>query len=166
MADSILSVRQLSKTYQSGDRPLTVLDSISFDLTPGSTNAIVGPSGSGKTTLLGLAAGLDRPTSGQVLISGQEVSNMTEDELADFRNEYVGFIFQTFQLLPTLTAIENVMIPLELQGRRDGYDLAADLLHKVGLGKRLTHYPTQLSGGEQQKVDLQRFGLFLRPDCL
>ncbi|MEO1273647.1 MAG: ATP-binding cassette domain-containing protein [Myxococcota bacterium] len=104
MADSILSVRQLSKTYQSGDRPLTVLDSISFDLTPGSTNAIVGPSGSGKTTLLGLAAGLDRPTSGQVLISGQEVSNMTEDELADFRNEYVGFIFQTFQLLPTLTA--------------------------------------------------------------
>ncbi|MEL6698017.1 MAG: ABC transporter ATP-binding protein [Bacteroidota bacterium] len=156
MADSILSIRQLTKTYQSGDRPLTVLDDISFDLTPGSTNAIVGPSGSGKTTLLGLAAGLDRPTSGQVLINDQEVSNMTEDQLADFRNEYVGFIFQTFQLLPTLTAIENVMIPLELQGKRDGYDLAAELLRKVGLGKRLTHYPTQLSGGEQQRVALAR----------
>ncbi|MEO0583630.1 MAG: ABC transporter ATP-binding protein [Bacteroidota bacterium] len=156
MADSILSIRQLTKTYQSGDRPLTVLDDISFDLTPGSTNAIVGPSGSGKTTLLGLAAGLDRPTSGKVLINGQEVSSMTEDQLADFRNEYVGFIFQTFQLLPTLTAIENVMIPLELQGKRDGYDMAAELLQKVGLGKRLTHYPTQLSGGEQQRVALAR----------
>ncbi|NCD70005.1 ABC transporter ATP-binding protein [Mucilaginibacter agri] len=154
--ENILHIADLSKTYQSAGRTLTVLDNINFSVTTGSTNAIVGPSGSGKTTLLGLCAGLDRSSSGLVELNGINLGNMSEDKRAQVRNQYVGFIFQNFQLLPTLTALENVMVPLELRGERNIRARALDLLDKVGLAERGHHYPTQLSGGEQQRVSLAR----------
>ncbi|PSL05546.1 ABC transporter ATP-binding protein [Cecembia rubra] len=153
---SILSVKKVSKTYQSGSRKLTVLDSVNFDIEAGESLAIVGPSGSGKTTLLGLCAGLDSATEGSVILNGNAFEKLSEDQRAAVRNKYVGFIFQNFQLLPTLTALENVMVPLELKKRKDAREKASALLEKVGLGDRLTHYPTQLSGGEQQRVSIAR----------
>jgi putative ABC transport system ATP-binding protein len=157
MADaSILLVERLTKTYRSGDRDLTVLDHVSFAVEEGETVAIVGPSGSGKTTLLGLCAGLDQPSEGRVILNGIDLGPLSEDERAAVRNQHVGFVFQTFQLIPTLTALENVMVPAELRGATHVRDRAADLLAQVGLGDRLQHYPTQLSGGEQQRVALAR----------
>ncbi len=153
----ILEVKNLIKTYKSINKELTVLDDINFSISEGEIVSIVGPSGSGKTTLLGLCAGLDTPTSGSISLTGELISSMSENQKAAVRNKNVGFIFQNFQLLPTLTAIENVMIPLELQGKPSGArSKAKDLLGRVGLGDRLTHYPTQLSGGEQQRVSLAR----------
>jgi putative ABC transport system ATP-binding protein len=154
--ENILHIADLSKTYQSAGRILTVLDNINFSVIAGSTNAIVGPSGSGKTTLLGLCAGLDRSSAGIVELNGINLGNLSEDKRAQVRNQYVGFIFQNFQLLPTLTALENVMVPLELRGERNIKARALDLLDKVGLAERSHHYPTQLSGGEQQRVSLAR----------
>jgi len=144
---------------------LTVLSEVSFSLPAASTCAIVGPSGSGKTTLLGLCAGLDVPTAGEVQIEGQLLGGLDEDGRAQLRNERVGFVFQTFQLIPTLTALENVMVPLELRGQKFVRDQAVDLLRRVGLGERLAHYPAQLSGGEQQRVALAR-GFVNRPKIL
>src|SRR6187399_1370178 len=152
----ILNIRNLSKTYQSAGRTLTVLDNISFSVGQGSTMAIVGPSGSGKTTLLGLAAGLDRASSGSVELNNIKLDQLNEDQRAAIRNQHVGFIFQSFQLLPTLTALENVMVPLELRGEKNIKSRAVDLLQKVGLADRGHHYPAQLSGGEQQRVSLAR----------
>ena len=152
----ILNVRNLRKTYTSGSKKLTVLDDISFDINAGDTFAIVGPSGSGKTTLLGLCAGLDRSDEGSVELCGRELSSLNEDQRALLRNQNVGFIFQDFQLLPTLTALENVSVPLELQGALNAQKDAMELLEKVGLGNRHDHYPSQLSGGEQQRVALAR----------
>jgi putative ABC transport system ATP-binding protein len=154
--ENILNVAGLGKTYQSAGRTLTVLDDINFSVSAGSTNAIVGASGSGKTTLLGLCAGLDRSTTGMIELSGINLSTLSEDKRAQVRNQYVGFIFQNFQLLPTLTALENVMVPLELRGERNIKARALDLLDKVGLAERGHHYPAQLSGGEQQRVSLAR----------
>lgn len=152
----ILEVQHISKTYPSGTRSLTVLNDISFSVFSGETCAIVGPSGSGKSTLLGLCAGLDRPTSGTIRINGTDINPLDEDERAQLRNQYIGFVFQTFQLLPTLTALENVMVPLELRNERNIAGRAEELLEQVGLGDRLDHYPTQLSGGEQQRVAIAR----------
>ncbi|GAB2612395.1 ABC transporter ATP-binding protein [Belliella aquatica] len=153
---SILSVKDVSKTYQSGNRKLTVLDQVNFDIQSGESIAIVGPSGSGKTTLLGLCAGLDSSTTGSVVLNGNAFEQLTEDQRAAARSRDVGFIFQNFQLLPTLTALENVMVPLELKKRKDAKEKALELLDKVGLKDRVTHYPTQLSGGEQQRVSIAR----------
>ncbi|MFT5736633.1 MAG: putative ABC transport system ATP-binding protein [Maribacter sp.] len=152
----ILNVSKLRKTYTSGSKNLTVLDDISFSIEAGDTFAIVGPSGSGKTTLLGLCAGLDRSDDGIVSLCGEDLSALNEDERAFLRNQKVGFIFQDFQLLPTLTALENVSVPLELQGATNAAQVAMELLQKVGLGDRYDHYPSQLSGGEQQRVALAR----------
>ena len=153
----ILQANDISKTFKSGDRNLTVLSDINFTIQEGESVSIVGPSGSGKTTLLGLCAGLDRPSHGQMHIYDQEVSQMDENAKAAIRNEYVGFIFQNFQLIPTLTALENVMIPLELQGKSAEAKIKAkELLERVGLKDRMSHYPSQLSGGEQQRVSLAR----------
>ncbi len=154
--DTILSLRDVSKTYQSGSRKLTVLHDINFTVEAGSIVAIVGPSGSGKTTLLGLCAGLDRVSGGTVELNSIKLDDKSEDERAYIRNRYVGFIFQNFQLMPTLTALENVMVPLELQGEKNIRSRAAMLLEKVGLADRLHHYPAQLSGGEQQRVSIAR----------
>ena len=153
---AILNIKNLGKTYQSAGRTLTVLDDINFSIAEGSTNAIVGPSGSGKTTLLGLCAGLDRSSSGIVELNGINLGTLTEDQRAQVRNQYIGFIFQNFQLLPTLTALENVMVPLELRGEKNIRARSLDLLDKVGLADRGHHYPMQLSGGEQQRVSLAR----------
>ncbi|RDV16286.1 ABC transporter ATP-binding protein [Pontibacter diazotrophicus] len=153
---TILDIQDLKKTYNSGDRHLTVLEGINFSLQAGDTCSIVGPSGSGKTTLLGLCAGLDRASSGSVILNGVKLDNLSEDERAQVRNQYVGFIFQNFQLIPTLTAMENVMVPLELRGERNVQRQAMELLGRVGLAERHDHYPTQLSGGEQQRVSLAR----------
>jgi putative ABC transport system ATP-binding protein len=152
----ILSVHALSKTHRNGATALTVLRAVSFELAPRDTLAIVGPSGSGKTTLLGLCAGLDAATTGTVALAGHELGRLDEDGRARVRNEQVGFIFQNFQLLQTLTALENVLVPLELRGQGASRARAVDLLRKVGLGERLSHYPAQLSGGEQQRVALAR----------
>ncbi|MBT8300761.1 MAG: ABC transporter ATP-binding protein [Maribacter sp.] len=152
----ILNVHNLRKTYTSGSKALTVLDDITFDIESGDTFAIVGPSGSGKTTLLGLCAGLDQPDSGTIELCGADLSTLNEDERALLRNNHVGFIFQDFQLLPTLTALENVSVPLELQGAKNANTVALELLGKVGLAERSHHYPSQLSGGEQQRVALAR----------
>lgn len=152
----ILNVSKLRKTYTSGSKDLTVLDDISFSIEAGDTFAIVGPSGSGKTTLLDLCAGLDRSDDGIVSLCGEDLSTLNEDERAFLRNQKVGFIFQDFQLLPTLTALENVSVPLELQGASNAAAVALELLQKVGLGDRYDHYPSQLSGGEQQRVALAR----------
>ena len=155
---SMMIVAQgLEKTYMSGGRPLEVLKSVDLEVPPQSFVAVVGPSGSGKTTLLGLLAGLDEPSGGRVYLDGTDMFALTEDDRAGFRAERVGFVFQTFHLLPTLTALENVLVPLELRGGGRGLrDTAAELLTEVGLGDRMHHYPAQLSGGEQQRVALAR----------
>lgn len=153
---TILKVENLSKTYQSGAKSLQVLHDISFTLEAGKSLAIVGPSGSGKTTLLGLAAGLDQSDSGSVEINQIKLNKLSEDDRAQLRNEHVGFIFQNFQLIPTLSALENVMVPLELRSDKSAETVAKDLLEKVGLADRADHYPTQLSGGEQQRVAIAR----------
>ena len=145
----------LTKTYRSGGRELTVLNDISFAVEPGGFVAVVGPSGSGKTTLLGLLAGLDRPTSGTVHLDGADLTTLDGDALARLRGGKVGFVFQSFQLIPTLTARENVQVPLELRGEAAA-DRATELLERVGLADRADHYPAQLSGGEQQRVALAR----------
>lgn len=153
---SILEVENLTKSFQSGHRRINVLEDISFSLEEGESMSIVGPSGSGKTTLLGLCAGLDRVTDGKISLSNVILNQLSEDELAMLRNQYVGFIFQNFQLIPTLTALENVMVPLELRGEKNIEPQSRDLLTRVGLGDRLDHYPSQLSGGEQQRVAIAR----------
>lgn len=153
---NILHLHQVGKVYRSGSRELKVLDDVSFSVEAGATLSIVGPSGSGKTTLLGLCAGLDRASTGQVELNGIGLNKLNEDELASVRNRYIGFIFQNFQLMPTLTALENVMVPLELRGEKNVRTRSLDLLDKVGLADRGHHYPTQLSGGEQQRVSLAR----------
>ncbi|MCH7489193.1 MAG: ABC transporter ATP-binding protein [Gemmatimonadetes bacterium] len=157
----MIEAKGLGKTYLSGGKPLTVLKNINLTIEPRSFVAIVGPSGSGKTTLLGLLAGLDDASSGVVSLNGVNISRLTEDERAKFRAEHVGFVFQSFQLITTLTARENVMVPFELLGRANGAGTdaetrAVELLERVGLGSRLDHYPAQLSGGEQQRVALAR----------
>jgi len=151
-----IDVVKLTKTYTESGRELTVLKDVSFGLAAGTSCAVVGPSGSGKTTLLGLCAGLDRPSSGTVEIQGQRLDRLDEDARAAIRNRAVGFVFQSFQLLSTLTALENVMVPAELQGRRGAKADALELLRRVGLPDRNDHYPAQLSGGEQQRVSLAR----------
>ncbi len=152
----MLEVRGLTKSYPSAAGTLTVLKDITFSLAAGSTCAILGPSGSGKTTLLGLCAGLDRPTAGEVRLRGIDLGTLDEDGRARVRNELVGFVFQNFQLLPTLTALENVMVPMELRGGKQAQQAAVELLARVGLGERLSHFPAQLSGGEQQRVAMAR----------
>lgn len=152
----ILKISGLEKTYTSGSKQLTVLQNIDFEVEKGQTFSIIGPSGSGKTTLLGLCAGLDQPNAGTVELCGYDLSALNEDERAALRNKEVGFIFQNFQLLPTLTAIENVSVPLELQGDKNASTRAKELLEQVGLADRIDHYPSQLSGGEQQRVALAR----------
>lgn len=154
--ENILNIRKVSKIYKNAGRDLIVLDQINFSIDAGSTVAITGPSGSGKTTLLGLCAGLDRASSGTVELNGIALEKLNEDERAAVRNQYVGFIFQNFQLLPTLTALENVMVPMELRGAKNIKVQAMELLDKVGLADRSHHYPIQLSGGEQQRVSLAR----------
>lgn len=153
---TILSVKGVGKTYQSAGKSLAVLHEINFEVEAASTVAIVGPSGSGKTTLLGLCAGLDRASTGGIVLNGVSLDALTEDERARVRNQYVGFVFQNFQLLPTLTALENVMVPLELRGAGNSRRVALELLDKVGLADRGHHYPLQLSGGEQQRVSIAR----------
>lgn len=152
----VLTVENLTKIYRSGERDLVVLKKINVMLEAGTSCAIVGPSGSGKTTLLGLCAGLDLPSTGSVALNGVELTRLDEDARARVRNDYIGFVFQNFQLIPTLTALENVMVPLELRGESRVTSRAASLLDQVGLGERLNHYPVQLSGGEQQRVALAR----------
>ena len=154
----ILNIDKLTRQFKSGDKILTVVDTVSFDIEEGISCAIVGPSGSGKTTLLGLSAGLDQPTSGEVTLNGISLNPLNEDERAEVRNQHVGFVFQTFQLVPTLTAVENVMVPLELRGEatKGVRERALELLKEVGLEERSHHYPTQLSGGEQQRVAVAR----------
>ncbi|HEX9650541.1 MAG TPA: ABC transporter ATP-binding protein [Cyclobacteriaceae bacterium] len=152
----ILGVQNLVKKFSSSKQELTVIDDITFSVEEGSSIAIVGPSGSGKTTLLGLCAGLDVPTSGIVSLVGIKLNSLDEDDRAYVRNQKVGFVFQNFQLLPTLTAIENVMVPLELRGEKNIGKRATELMDRVGLGDRTNHYPSQLSGGEQQRVAIAR----------
>ncbi|MGH7533534.1 MAG: ABC transporter ATP-binding protein [Gemmatimonadales bacterium] len=152
----MLTCTHLTKSYASGGRELTVLNDITFDLAAGAFVAITGPSGSGKSTLLGLLAGLDQPSAGGVTLDGQDLSRLTEDARARLRGEKVGFVFQAFQLIPTLTARENVQVPIELAGGRDAARHADELLARVGLSARAHHYPAQLSGGEQQRVALAR----------
>lgn len=153
---AILSLQNVNKTYKSGQQSLHVLRDINLDVATGSSIAIVGPSGSGKTTLLGLCAGLDQVSSGSVALHGVKLDDLGEDERAAVRNQHVGFVFQNFQLLPALTALENVMVPLELRGDRHARSTALALLDKVGLADRSHHYPLQLSGGEQQRVSIAR----------
>ena len=156
MIDSILSARNLSKVVPGTEGALTILHPLSLELSAGDSLAIVGSSGSGKSTLLGLLAGLDRPSDGEVILAGNALENLDEDQRARVRAEHVGFVFQSFQLLDSLNALENVMLPLELEGRADARQRAAELLERVGLGQRLRHYPRQLSGGEQQRVAIAR----------
>lgn len=156
MSQTVLQAESLSKTYKSGSNSLTVLDQVSFSVNQGDTLAIIGPSGSGKTTLLGLCAGLDVPSQGVISLMGFKLNAMSEDDRAHIRNQYVGFVFQNFQLLATLTALENVMVPLELRGEKNVASKAKELLSRVGLTDRMHHYPTQLSGGEQQRVAMAR----------
>ena len=161
----MLHCQSLSRTYRSGGRDIVVLKDITFSLEPGGFLAILGPSGSGKTTLLGLLAGLDRPSAGEVYLDGQALGGLTEDQRARLRGEKIGFVFQAFQLLPTLTAQENVQVPLELRGTANARQRARELLGRVGLSGREHHYPTQLSGGEQQRVALAR-GFSIGPKVL
>jgi putative ABC transport system ATP-binding protein len=156
MSQVVLHAENLTKIYRSAEKDLTVLDNISFSVDQGSSISIIGPSGSGKTTLLGLCAGLDTPSSGTVALMGLKLNVMSEDDRAYIRNQYVGFVFQNFQLLSTLTALENVMVPLELRGEKHVAPKAQELLSRVGLGDRIHHYPSQLSGGEQQRVAMAR----------
>src|SRR6266540_4791878 len=156
MTEPVIRAQNLSKIVQSGDAPLTILDGVSFEVGAGATVAIVGASGSGKTTLLGLLAGLDRPTAGEVWLGDTALNGLSEDARAALRRRWLGFVFQSFQLLPALTALENVMLPLELAGADDAVPRAREWLDRVGLAKRRTHYPKQLSGGEQQRVAIAR----------
>ena len=157
MADNpVIEVLGLGKTVDNGGEPLTILQDISFSVMPGETVAIVGASGSGKSTLLGLLAGLDEPSSGEVRLDGETLNALSEDQRARLRGRLLGFVFQSFQLLPSLTALENVMLPLELAGVAKGSELARTWLERVGLAHRLQHYPKHLSGGEQQRVALAR----------
>lgn len=156
MSEIVLQAESLTKIYKSGDKGLTVLDNISFSVKQGESISIIGPSGSGKTTLLGLCAGLDTASSGTISLMGFKLDAMGEDDRAYLRNQYVGFVFQNFQLLSTLTALENVTVPLELRGEKNVGKKAEELLGRVGLGDRIHHYPTQLSGGEQQRVAMAR----------
>ncbi|MCL6415946.1 ABC transporter ATP-binding protein [Aestuariirhabdus sp. Z084] len=158
-------IQDVTKVVTTAAGSLTILSPISLQIKRGESAAIVGVSGSGKSTLLGLMAGLDNPSSGTIELAGQRISAMDEDQRAKVRAENVGFVFQTFQLLASLTALENVMLPLELAGRSDAFEQAGALLERVGLGERLTHYPKQLSGGEQQRVAIAR-AFALRPDIL
>ncbi len=153
---AVVRARELTKRVQSGDTPLTILDAVSFDVPGAASVAIVGASGSGKTTLLGLLAGLDRPTAGEVWLGETALNGLSEDARAALRQRWVGFVFQSFQLLPALTALENVMLPLELAGTTDAGLRAREWLTRVGLAARVTHYPKQLSGGEQQRVAIAR----------
>lgn len=152
----ILELRQVNKIYKSAGNDLQVLRAIDFSIAKGDTVSIIGPSGSGKTTLLGICAGLDKASSGKVVLNGIALDGLNEDQRAAVRNNYVGFIFQNFQLMPTLTALENVMVPLELRRQSGAKARALELLEKVGLKDRAGHYPVQLSGGEQQRVALAR----------
>jgi putative ABC transport system ATP-binding protein len=152
----VIRASKLSKEVRSGDAPLKILDDVSFEVASGATVAIVGASGSGKTTLLGLLAGLDRPTTGEVWLGDTALNGLSEDARAALRQRWLGFVFQSFQLLPALTALENVMLPLELAGAADAGARAREWLSRVGLSERLTHYPKQLSGGEQQRVAIAR----------
>lgn len=152
----MLKVENVSKTFRSGNRDLTVLNHIHFQMDNGETCAVVGPSGSGKTTLLSLCAGLERPSSGRIELNNTPLNDQSEDQLARLRNELTGFIFQTFRLIPSLTALENVMVPAELRGTASPRERARALLAEVGLAERTHHYPAQLSGGEQQRVAIAR----------
>lgn len=152
----MLKVEDVSKSFRSGNRDLTVLKDVNFNMDKGQTCAVIGPSGSGKTTLLGLCAGLDRPTSGRIWLDDVSLNERDEDALARLRNELTGFVFQTFRLLPSLTALENVMVPAELRGAGNARSRARELLAEVGLAEREHHYPAQLSGGEQQRVAIAR----------
>ena len=156
MSQTVLQAESLTKTYRSGSNSLTVLDQVTFSVNQGDTLSIIGPSGSGKTTLLGLCAGLDVPSNGIISLMGFKLNAMSEDDRAHIRNQFVGFVFQNFQLLSTLTALENVMVPLELRGERNVGAKAKELLSRVGLADRMHHYPTKLSGGEQQRVAMAR----------
>ncbi|WP_277374524.1 ABC transporter ATP-binding protein [Pseudomonas sp. AA-38] len=156
MTSSILAARNLSKVVSSAEGELTILHDLDLNLEKGDSLAIVGSSGSGKSTLLGLLAGLDLPSAGSVLLAGQDLSLLDEDQRARLRAEHVGFVFQSFQLLDSLNALENVMLPMELEGHADARQRARALLERVGLGQRLSHYPRQLSGGEQQRVAIAR----------
>jgi len=152
----MIELRGVSKTVQSGDHPLTILHPLDYTVRSGQFVAIVGPSGSGKSTLLGLIAGLDAPTTGSVLIDGTDITTLSEDALARLRGEKIGFVFQFFHLVPSLTAFENVLVPMEIAGRRDAMARARRLLEEVGLTGRAHHYPSQLSGGEQQRIAIAR----------
>ena len=153
----ILKATNVTKSFPlDGGTQLTILNEISFSVNAGEGISIVGPSGSGKTTLLGLCAGLDQPSSGSVTLNGIQLNRLSEDDRAYVRNQYVGFVFQNFQLLPTLNALENVMIPLELRGEKNVEPKAKELLNRVGLSERMKHFPSQLSGGEQQRVAIAR----------
>ncbi|MGA8138998.1 MULTISPECIES: ABC transporter ATP-binding protein [Pseudomonas] len=165
MGESILTAQNLSKVVPSTEGELTILHPLSLTLNKGDSLAIVGASGSGKSTLLGLLAGLDLPSAGEVTLAGRALSTLDEDQRARIRAEHVGFVFQSFQLLDSLNALENVMLPLELDGRSDARERARDLLERVGLGQRLTHSPRQLSGGEQQRVAIAR-AFAAEPDVL
>ncbi|MCS6974219.1 MAG: ABC transporter ATP-binding protein [Cyclobacteriaceae bacterium] len=165
MPENVLELRQVTKTFHSGADTLTVLHDITFSVESGDTLSLVGPSGSGKTTLLGLCAGLDLPTTGTIELAGHILNRLSEDKRAFLRNKYVGFVFQNFQLLGSLTALENVMIPLELRREANAEVRAKELLERVGLGNRLHHYPAQLSGGEQQRVAVAR-AFITRPAVL
>ena len=156
MSQVVLQAENLTKIYRSAEKDLVVLDNISFSVAQGNSIAIIGPSGSGKTTLLGLCAGLDTPSAGVISLMGFKLNVMSEDDRAYIRNQYVGFVFQNFQLLSNLTALENVMVPLELRGEKHVMPKAKELLSRVGLGARINHYPSQLSGGEQQRVAMAR----------
>jgi putative ABC transport system ATP-binding protein len=156
MSQVVLQAENLTKIYRSAEKDLVVLDSISFTVHQGESISIIGPSGSGKTTLLGLCAGLDTPSGGNISLMGFKLNVMSEDDRAYIRNQFVGFVFQNFQLLSTLTALENVMVPLELRGERNVMPKAKELLQRVGLSDRMHHYPSQLSGGEQQRVAMAR----------
>ncbi len=161
----IIKTTHLTKQVPLADGTLTILNNISFNIQQGESVAIVGTSGSGKSTLLGLLAGLDAPTSGKVILAGEDISAMSEDARANLRSRKVGFVFQSFQLLPNLTALENVMLPLEVLGMKNASTKAEEMLAKVGLAERTRHYPKQLSGGEQQRVALAR-AFVTRPDIL
>jgi putative ABC transport system ATP-binding protein len=152
----MISLRGVSKTVQSGDRPLTILHPLDLSIASGQFLAIVGPSGSGKSTLLGLLAGLDAPSTGEIAIDGTEITRLSEDDLARLRGEKIGFVFQFFHLVPSLTAFENILVPMEIARRRDAVARARQLLDEVGLSDRGHHYPSQLSGGEQQRVAIAR----------
>ncbi len=156
MSTIVLQAENITKVYRSANSDLTVLDHVSFSVEQGNSVAIIGPSGSGKTTLLGLCAGLDTATSGTVSLMNFKLNAIDEDDRAYLRNQFVGFVFQNFQLLSTLTALENVMVPLELRGEKNVAPKAQELLQRVGLGDRVHHYPSQLSGGEQQRVAVAR----------